>query len=201
MASGRLVIQLRADVAPLAAAHFLALCTRARGWGYAASPLHGGEPRSRLFAGDFYSNGAGPGASALAADGAPFADEDLAGLRHIGPGTVSMRSAGPDANASAFFLALRRLPEFDGIAQVVGHVVEGFDVLDALDKELASNGRFNTGHDFRIARAGQLLKYAKPAADDDAAAADAAAEAAALALFSPAKPQPPAPPRAAASTA
>ena len=163
---GRLVIQLRADVCPLAAANFRALCTREHGWGYAASPLHGGEPRSRIFGGDFF----GGGSAGHSIYGAAFPDEDLTTLRHIGPGTVSMRSAGPNANQSQFFIALRRLPEFDGLAQVVGHVVEGFEVLDALDKALANTGRFEASHDFRITRAGELQGYTKPAAGVDTAA-------------------------------
>jgi cyclophilin family peptidyl-prolyl cis-trans isomerase len=183
---GRLVVALRADVAPRAAANFLALCTRSRGWGYASSPLHGGEARTRLFFGDFFGNGAGAGFSIF---GERFEDEALHALRHIGPGTVSMRSAGPDANGSAFFVALRRLPEFDGVAQVVGHVVEGFEVLDTLDKALASSGRFEKAHDFRIARAGELRGYAKPA-PADAAAEDAALMAAAVAAAdTPAEPR------------
>ena len=176
---GRLIIQLRADVCPRAAANFRALCTREHGWGYAASPLHGGEPRSRSFGGDFF----GGGSAGHSIYGAAFADEDLVSLRHIGPGTVSMRSAGPDANQSQFFIALRRLPEFDGLAQVVGNVVEGFEVLDALDKSLASSGRFEAGYDFRIARAGELRGYTKPAADADDAVAAAGGDAASAALL------------------
>jgi len=165
---GRLVFQLRADKAPRAAANFLALCLHTAGFGYRHSPLYGGEPRARIFGGDFYGSGSG----GYSVYGDTFPSEDLSSLLHVGPGTLSMRSYGPDTNNSQFFVSLRRLPEHDGLSQVVGYLVEGFEVLYAMDKALESSGRFKSQHDFRVRSCGELARYRKPIAADAPSAGD-----------------------------
>lgn len=153
---GRLVFQLRKDAAPRTAANFEALCTHSAGFGYRASRLHGGERLGRIFGGDFYGTGTG-GHSIY---GPTFPDENLEGLGHLGPGTLAMRSAGPDSNSSQFYITLRALPEFDGLCQVAGYMVEGWPVLARLGKMIDGEGRFKD--DVRIAGCGTLADYRKP---------------------------------------
>jgi len=169
---GRIVIQLRKDVAPRAAENFRVLSTHQLGYGYRASLFYGGEKHGRVFTGDFY--GSGTGGYSIYGDN--FEDEDLESLKHIGPGTVAMRNNGPDSNNSQFYITLRRQPDFDGLCQVVGYVTEGFEVLAAMDKALQSSGRFHKAHEFRIRRCGELHGYVKP----DPAAVQAAKDAAEL---------------------
>jgi peptidyl-prolyl isomerase F (cyclophilin D) len=160
---GRIVIHLRADICPKAAANFAALATGSHGFGFRSSPLHGGEKGTRIFGGDFYGNGTG----GYSIYGPTFPDEDLTTLKHIGPGVVVMRNTGPDTNNSQFYITLRRLPEFDGLDQIVGFVTEGFEVLQELDKYLDTssygNSRFMKGCDFRIVKCGLMPEsYQKP---------------------------------------
>ena len=152
---GRLVIQLRADVTPLAAANFRALCAAPLGYGYKTSALHGLEKGARVFGGDFF--GSGEGTYSIYGDGIP--DESFA-LPHAGPGCVGLRRYGPNALSSQFYITLRALPHLDGNSEVVGSMREGWGVLAALDKAGKSNGRFTSEHDYRVAACGELVGYA-----------------------------------------
>ena len=231
---GRIILQLRADVAPAAAARFAALARAPLGHGYRNSALHGVERGARVFGGDWYGAGRGGGGQAMRV-------ESWA-LGHVGPGCLALRttsttatavgeegegaggrgavaggagggaggraavggapggagesgggSAGPtvggaseplgvtagggaDAAPAAvgapppspapptpttgaqFYLTLRATPHFDGVHEVIGHVVneQGFAVLEFLDKRAGYGTRFREGHDFRIARSGVL---------------------------------------------
>jgi len=168
---GRLVLQLRADAVPRTAENFRALCAGALGWGYKGSPLLHVEKGRRVFGGDFFGGGAG----GFSIYGETFADEGFA-LRHGGPGVLGMRSAGPHTNGSQFYVTLMRLPELDGRSVALGNVLEGWDVLAALDKAArTSGGRFGRGHDFRVRACGELRGYAgRPRVPRPTAAAAAA---------------------------
>jgi peptidyl-prolyl cis-trans isomerase B (cyclophilin B) len=51
-------------------------------------------------------------------------------------GIVSMAHAdGPDSAATSFFLVLEPSPHLDGKYSAFGRIVEGLEVLDALEKE------------------------------------------------------------------
>jgi len=222
---GRIILQLRSDVAPAAVASFAALCEAPLGYGYRSSPLHGVERGSRVFGGDWYGGGRGGMAAGAAAEGGVLPVESYA-LRHVGPGCLAMRTtsvraasvasgvasaavssavssgassgvvtpagsavsgampAGTATSASAappsddrpptegippaaattpiigsqFYLTLRASELFDGVHEVIGHVVndQGFAVLEFLDRRAGANHHFREGHDFRIARCGVL---------------------------------------------
>jgi len=47
-------------------------------------------------------------------------------------GMVAMSSNGPDTNGSQFFISLTPLPALNGSRTIIGRVVEGFDLLQAL---------------------------------------------------------------------
>jgi cyclophilin family peptidyl-prolyl cis-trans isomerase len=152
---GRLVFQLRKDVVPRAAENFRQLCTGQHGWGYRGSPLHGVEMHSRVFGGDFFGTGTG----GFSIYGDTFEDESFE-LLHVGPGTLAMRNYGPNTNNSQFYVTLRRTPLFDGSSVVVGYLLEGWEVLERLDKAAKSDGFFRAKHDFRIGACGELPGYA-----------------------------------------
>ena len=154
---GRLVVQLRRDAAPALADNFAALACAPLGYGYRNSALHGLEKGSRVFGGDFF----GSGLSGAAAGGAMLPDEPRAAgaeLRHVGPGTVAMTTAGPGTVNSQFYVTLRSTPLFDGVHPVVGYVINdaGFELLAYLDKCAGANNRFRLQHDFRVAACGLL---------------------------------------------
>jgi peptidylprolyl isomerase len=64
--------------------------------------------------------------------GYKFNDEITAGNRN-NAGTISMANAGPNTNGSQFFINLRDNNFLDPKHTVFGHVVEGMDVVTAIE--------------------------------------------------------------------
>ena len=69
-----------------------------------------------------------------------FRDERFL-LKHDRAGLLSMASNGPDTNTSQFFFTLAAAPHLDGKCVVFGEVVEGMDVLAALQTTVKTDER------------------------------------------------------------
>lgn len=121
---GTIVLQLHDDKAPKTVENFETL---------AAKGFYDGLVFHRVIA-DFMIQTGCPQGRGTGGPGYTFADEFHPELKHTAPGVLSMANAGPNTNGSQFFITHVPCPWLDGKHAVFGNVLQGQNVVDAIQQ-------------------------------------------------------------------
>ena len=138
---GKIVVQFEFEKTPLTVANFVGLAEGTKH--YAKSP--GEAPKTQMkpfYDGlvfhrvipDFMIQGGCPLGNGTGGPGYRFRDEFDPSLKHTGPGILSMANSGPGSNGSQFFITHKATSWLDGKHSVFGHVVEGQEVVNKIEK-------------------------------------------------------------------
>jgi peptidyl-prolyl cis-trans isomerase A (cyclophilin A) len=119
---GSFKIELFEDKAPITVKNFVDLANK---------NYYNGVIFHRIIA-DFMIQGGDPTGSGRGGPGYTIPDEFHPGLKHSGPGVLSMANAGPNTGGSQFFITLVPTPWLDNRHSVFGKVSEGIEVVTSI---------------------------------------------------------------------
>lgn len=130
---GDIVIRLDPERAPLTVMNFVGLAEGTIDNDHApGEPYYDGLTFHRVEP-DFVIQGGDPLGTGRGGPGYRFPTETHPELRHDRPGVVAMANSGPDTNGSQFYITMRPTPHLDGGYNIFGEVVEGMDVVTAIE--------------------------------------------------------------------
>ncbi|GBQ26290.1 peptidyl-prolyl cis-trans isomerase [Acetobacter estunensis NRIC 0472] len=131
LAKGRVVIQLRPDIAPLASERLRSLS--AEGF-YDNTPFH------RVIEG-FMAQGGDPTGTGTGGSKLPDLKAEFTKAAKFERGTVGMaRTMNPDSANSQFFIMFEPAPHLDGQYTIVGQVIEGMELIDGVKRGSGMSG-------------------------------------------------------------
>ena len=133
---GVILVKLTHDKTPGTVGNFVSLAegnleNSARPQG---KPYYDGLKFHRVIS-DFMIQGGCPLGTGTGDPGYKFDDEFHEDLKHDRPGVLSMANAGKGTNGSQFFITHAATPWLDNNHTVFGYVVEGQDIVDAIEQE------------------------------------------------------------------
>lgn len=121
---GDIRVRLFDDESPLTVNSFVFL---------ASQGFYDGLTFHRVIA-DFMAQGGDPTGQGFGGPGYQFEDETDNGLTFDRPGLLAMANSGPNTNGSQFFITYVPTPHLNGGHTIFGEIIEGADVLSALEK-------------------------------------------------------------------
>lgn len=121
---GSIRLQLHSDKAPKTCENFEKL---------SADGFYDGLKFHRVIE-DFMIQGGCPQGDGTGGPGYSFEDEFHEDLKHSAPGVLSMANRGPNTNGSQFFITHVATPWLDGKHTVFGVVLDGQDVVNAVQQ-------------------------------------------------------------------
>ncbi len=136
---GDIVCRLFEKEAPKAVANFTGLATGSKTWTDPTTgklmhkPLYSGTTFHRVIP-DFMIQGGDPTGNGTGSPGYEFADEIDPNRTFDKPGLLAMANHGPNTNGSQFFITVAPAEHLNGSFTVVGEVVSGQEVADAISK-------------------------------------------------------------------
>ena len=129
---GRMVFELYHNKNPKTANNFLSLCKgdSKEGLTYKGSPFHRVIPGFMAQGGDITD---GNGTGGMSIYGRNFPDDNMS-VKHYKKHMLSMANSGKNTNGSQFFITFIPCDWLDGNHTVFGEMVEGADVVSAMEK-------------------------------------------------------------------
>ena len=122
---GKIIGKLFDNIVPKTCKNFKELLNK-----YQGIPIHRIIPGFMMQGGDI-TNGNGTGGYSIY--GNKFPDENF-DIKHIKRGLFSMANSGPNSNGSQFFITFKHTSHLDEKHVVFGEMINGYDVLDQIEK-------------------------------------------------------------------